>query len=142
MTTVAILAPGNMGSAVGARLAARGARTLTSLDGRSADSVARAAASGMQAASDEEIVRADIILSIVPPGHALSMAERFAHAIAASDEKPLYVDCNAVSPDTVRNIATLFETMNCPFADASIIGQPPREGGPDPKFYVCGPHAD
>jgi 3-hydroxyisobutyrate dehydrogenase-like beta-hydroxyacid dehydrogenase len=142
MTNVAIVAPGNMGSAVGAGLVARGARVLTSLDGRGPGSLTRAAAAGMQSASDKEIAAADVILSIVPPGIAFSTAERFAKSIAAAEGRPLYVDCNAISPATVQNIAALFEDIGCPFVDASIIGHPPRDGGPDPRFYVCGPHAD
>ena len=40
--TIAVVAPGAMGSAVGARLAARGARVLTSVEGRSAATRGRA----------------------------------------------------------------------------------------------------
>jgi L-threonate 2-dehydrogenase len=40
--TVAIVAPGEMGAAVAARLGERGVRVMTSLAGRSAASVARA----------------------------------------------------------------------------------------------------
>ena len=44
MPTIAVIAPGAMGSAIGARLVEHGARVLTSLDGRGPASRARAAA--------------------------------------------------------------------------------------------------
>ena len=75
---LAVIAAGGMGSAVGKRLAENGVRVLTSLEGRSAASAARAKAAGMVAASDPEIATADIVLSIVPPGEALPLAQRLA----------------------------------------------------------------
>ena len=56
--TVAIIAPGNMGSAVGRRLTEHKVKVLTSLTGRSAASAARARTAGMQAASDRELTEA------------------------------------------------------------------------------------
>ena len=70
---VAVIAPGAMGAAVGKRLADNGLKVLTSLKGRSAETQARAKAAGMVDASDEEIAASDFILSILPPGDALSL---------------------------------------------------------------------
>src|SRR5687768_2083864 len=64
---VAIIAPGNMGAAVGGRLTTNGVKVLTSLANRGAASATRAAGAGLEAASDAEITRADFLLSIVPP---------------------------------------------------------------------------
>ena len=69
---VAVIAPGMMGAGVGKRLVDHGARVLTSLEGRSAETAARAKAAGMAAASDEEIAACDFILSILPPGDAVA----------------------------------------------------------------------
>src|SRR6188508_1617952 len=102
---VAVIAPGMMGSAVGGRLAAHGLKVLTSLKGRSAETVQRAKTANMADAGDEEIAAADFILSILPPGDAVALAQRFAPALTASNAKPVYVDCNAVSPSTVERIA-------------------------------------
>jgi 3-hydroxyisobutyrate dehydrogenase-like beta-hydroxyacid dehydrogenase len=138
---IAVIAAGDMGSGVGARLSERGCRVLTSLEGRSAASRARAGAANMADATDAEIAAADMILSIVPPGDALGLAERFAPAMAAAASKPLYVDCNAVSPDTVAKIAAVVEAAGAPFVDAGIIGMAPK---PDytPAIYASGPEAD
>jgi putative dehydrogenase len=138
---VAVIAPGAMGAAVGKRLVEHGLKVLTSLDGRSAATVARASAAGLTAASDEEIARADLILSILPPGDALPLAQRFAPALTASNSKPVYVECNAVSPPTVERIAAAIAPTGCPFVDAGIIGAPPRPDYGGPTFYASGREA-
>jgi 3-hydroxyisobutyrate dehydrogenase-like beta-hydroxyacid dehydrogenase len=140
-STIAVIAPGAMGAAVAARLVDNGARVLTLLDGRSEASRARAAQAGMTAASETEIVTADIVLSIVPPAQAEALAERLRPALFAAASKPLYIDCNAVNPDTVRRIAATVAAAGCPFADAGIIGGPPKPGGAGPRFYVSGSQA-
>ena len=119
---VAVIAPGMMGAAVGQRLVKNGIKVLTSLTGRSADTAARAQAAGMTGASDGEIVAADFILSILPPGDALALAQRYAPALAASNSKPVFVDCNAVAPPTVDRIAAVIMPTGAPFVDAGIVG--------------------
>src|SRR5262249_41134155 len=79
---VAVIAPGMMGAAVGKRLVDHGLKVLTSLKGRSAETSERAKAAGMVAASDEEIAASDFILSILPPGDAVALAQRFAPALS------------------------------------------------------------
>jgi L-threonate 2-dehydrogenase len=138
---VAVIAPGAMGAATGARLVEHGLVVLTSLSGRSAATIARARKAGMRDASDEEIASADLLLSILPPGEALPLAERFAPRLKASNRKPAYVECNAVSPPTVERIAAAIAPTGCPFVDAGIIGQPPKQGYDGPTFYASGPEA-
>src|ERR1043166_5671111 len=95
---VALIAPGNMGAAVGKRPTENGLQVITSLEGRSEESVKRARAAGMTDASRDQIAAADLILSIVPPGDALSLAELLAPALARGNRKPAYVEGNAVNP--------------------------------------------
>jgi 3-hydroxyisobutyrate dehydrogenase-like beta-hydroxyacid dehydrogenase len=140
--TVAIIAQGGMGAATAARLTGNGVRVLTSLTSRSEASAKRAKAAGMVDAADTEIAAADIVLSIVPPGEALPLAERLAPALTAANRKPVYADCNAVSPDTVKKIAAVIDPTGTPFADAGIIGGPPRAGYGGPIFYYSGAGAD
>jgi 3-hydroxyisobutyrate dehydrogenase-like beta-hydroxyacid dehydrogenase len=127
-----------MGAAVGKRLVDNGLKVLTSLGGRSQETVARAKAAGMVAASDEEIAATDFILSILPPGDALALAERFVPPLKASNAKPVYVDCNAINPKTVARVAAAIAPTDCPFADAGIIGAPPKPGDGGPRFYASG----
>jgi putative dehydrogenase len=135
---VAVIAPGAMGAAVGQRLVDNGLKVLTSLKGRSADTQARAKAAGMTGASDEEIAASDFILSILPPGDALSLAQRFAPALAARNAKPVYVDCNAINPKTVERVAAAIAPTGCPFGDCGIIGSPPKPGDAGPRLYASG----
>jgi len=139
--TVAIIAPGNMGSAVGARLTENKLKVLTSLAGRSAASAARASAAGMAAVDDARLTEADFLLSIVPPGDALALAKRLTDVLTAANKKPVYVDCNAVSPNTVLDIAEVVAATGCPFVGAGIIGPPPKPGSSNTKFYAAGPAA-
>jgi 3-hydroxyisobutyrate dehydrogenase-like beta-hydroxyacid dehydrogenase len=138
---VAVVAAGEMGSGVGARLAERGCRVLTSLAGRSAATGARAEAAGMADVADAELAAADIFLSIAPPAEALAVAERFAPALQATPVKPLYADCNAVGPDLVREIGAVIGATGAPFVDAGIIGVAPQPSGYSPVLYCSGPDA-
>lgn len=135
---IAVIAAGAMGSAVGGRLVETGADVITSLAGRSEASVARARKVGMRGVADAEIARAAIILSIVPPSDALALAERLAPVLRAATPKPVYIDCNAVSAATAKTIADVIAVTGCPFADAGIIGGPPRSGYDGPSVYVSG----
>jgi 3-hydroxyisobutyrate dehydrogenase-like beta-hydroxyacid dehydrogenase len=141
---VAVIAAGAMGAAVGKRLADHGVTVLTSLAGRSTATAARAAAAGMTAASDAEIAASDFVLSILPPGDALALAQRFAPALRASNVKPIYVECNAVNPATVERIAATIAPTGCAFVDAGIIGPPPKPSPPGQgrgtgtRFYASG----
>jgi len=138
---VAVVAPGNMGAAVGKLLTAHAVEVLTTLEGRSSASAARAASAGMRAVSSGELVRAQILLSIVPPASALAFAELMAPALQGAARKPVFVDCNAVSPATAQRIGAVIETTGAPFVDAGIIGPPPRAGAAQPSIYASGPHA-
>lgn len=141
--TVAVIAQGAMGAGFGRRLTGRGVTVLTSLAGRSARSAERAAAAGMRAVTDAEIAGADIILSIIPPAEARALAERLAPHLAAAARKPLYVDCNAISPGTARAVAAVITASGACFADGGIIGGPPRqEDGYTPVLYTSGEHAE
>jgi len=135
---IGVVAPGAMGGGIGGELVKHGARVLTSLDGRSAATAARARAAGMAAASLDEIAAADLILSIVPPGEALALADRLAPAMTAAQRKPVYVDGNAVSPQTKRRVAASIAATGCAFVDGCIIGSPPTPDGKVPALYVSG----
>jgi 6-phosphogluconate dehydrogenase-like protein len=138
---VAIGAPGAMGSAVAKRLHDHDVEVLTTLAGRSGETVQRAKAAGMTALSRGELARADIFLSIVPPGAATSVAEEIAGLCAESTHKPLYVDCNAINPNTAARVAKIVEHAGMRYADAGIIGGPPKRGYDGPTFYLSGEHA-
>jgi putative dehydrogenase len=138
---VTIIAPGDMGSAVGKRLVDHGLMVMTDLTGRSDASAKRARAAGMEAVTEAEAATADLVLSIVPPGEALALAEKLAPVLARQPGKPVYVDCNAVNPETAKRIAGVITAAGVPFVDAGIIGAPPVPDTPGPAFYASGPDA-
>lgn len=136
--TIAVVAPGAMGSGLARGLADHGAHVLTSLDGRSEATKARARAAGMQDASLDEMAGAELILSVVPPGEAIALAERFVPALEKRGNAATFVDCNAVSPQTKQELAGIVAPTGAAFIDASIIGLPPTPDGKKPAIYVSG----
>ena len=138
---VAIIAQGSMGAGVARRLADHNVTVLTSLTGRSAASAQRAAEAGMLAVDDARLAEADFVLSIVPPGEALALAQRLAPVLAAANHKPVYVECNAISPSTMLKVAAAIGATGCAFVGAGIIGPPPKPGSSNTKFYAAGPFA-
>jgi 3-hydroxyisobutyrate dehydrogenase-like beta-hydroxyacid dehydrogenase len=143
MTAIAVIATGEMGAGVAQRLVERGARVLTSLSGRSAASAKRAEAAGVKVTDDAALIaEAEMFLSIVPPAVAGATAERFLPLIQKAARKPVYIDCNAIAPQTLHAIAKMFADKSLPFLDASIIGGAPRPGGPSPRLYMSGPISD
>jgi 3-hydroxyisobutyrate dehydrogenase-like beta-hydroxyacid dehydrogenase len=139
MTTLGLIGAGAMGAATGARLVQGGFEVLTPLDGRSAETRRRAEAAGLVPASLGDLARADLILTIVPPGEAIGVATALAPILAASSAKPAYIDFNAVNPaTTLKAVAEALAQTGCDVIDGSIIGGPPGPTGPGPAYYVSG----
>jgi 3-hydroxyisobutyrate dehydrogenase-like beta-hydroxyacid dehydrogenase len=138
--TIAIMSPGDMGHAVGAVLREGGLRVISALDGRSRRTRTLATRAGIeQVADDAALAReADMLLSIVVPSEAITLAERIAGALRRTGAAPLYVDCNAIAPQTVRHVAGVVEAAGGRFVDAGIIGPPPKPGGSSTRFYASG----
>lgn len=122
---IALISPGAMGSAIGARLRDEGHALFTALTARSAASRARAEAAGMRHAEDDALAACDIILSILPPADAADLVERLLPHIAAQKTKPLFVDANALNPATKKALATRLATVGCEMVDGAILGPPP-----------------
>jgi 3-hydroxyisobutyrate dehydrogenase-like beta-hydroxyacid dehydrogenase len=115
--------PGDMGAALGASLVSREFRVLWASQGRSAQTVARAKAAGLEDLEtlDRAVADADVILSICPPHGALPLARE----VAACGFRGTYVDANAISTETARHIGRVMEDRGASFVDGGIIGLPP-----------------
>ena len=139
---VAIVATGEMGNAVGRLLREGGAVVTTCLAGRSARTQKLAEQAGITAVADDDrlVAGADVFLSIIPPGESVALAERVAKAIKQTGAKPVFVECNAVSPATVRRVAEIIGPTGATLVDVGIIGPPPAKGNAT-KFYASGPRA-
>lgn len=139
LPVIAILMPGDMGHGVGRALREHGHRVVTCLAGRSARTRGLAEQAGLEDCGDLEtlVAEADLILSILPPGRALQQAKSVAQAIAATGQKPVYADCNAISPQRAEEIGAVIEGAGAPYIDAGIIGLAPGKPGKT-RFYVSG----
>lgn len=130
--TVGLLYPGEMGAAIGAALVARGDAVLWASAGRSPATAERAERAGLADVGDvgELCRRCDLLLSVCPPHAAADVARR------AAGFGGVYVDANAVSPETARAIARLFGR----FVDGGIVGPPPVHTGTT-RLYLSGGEA-
>jgi 3-hydroxyisobutyrate dehydrogenase-like beta-hydroxyacid dehydrogenase len=133
--TVGLLHPGEMGATVGAALVAGGARALWASEGRSAATAARAREIGLEDGGGlAAVVRASrVILSVVPPHGALTLGR----AVAALGFTGLYVDANAVAPETAREIGRAVEAAGARFVDGGIIGPATKKRGTT-RIYLSG----
>jgi hypothetical protein len=85
--------------------------------------------------------RADAILSVCPPHAALDTAW------AVQGFGGLYVDANAISPATAREVALMVEEGGATYIDGGIIGRPPPAFPSAPaadstRLYLSGGQAD
>ena len=133
MTVVGVLHPGEMGAVVAGALRERGETVLWASAGRSAATAERAEAAGLEDAGDiaEVCRRCEILLSICPPHAAVEVAR------AASGFAGIYVDANAIAPDTARAIAKLQPRL----VDGGIVGPPPSRSGTT-RLYLSGEEAE
>jgi 3-hydroxyisobutyrate dehydrogenase-like beta-hydroxyacid dehydrogenase len=140
MTSVGIVSPGAMGSAVGRVLAAGGSRVVATVDGRSARTVGLAEGIELLPALADVVAASEIVLSIVPPAAARAVAAAIARAAAETGARPLVADLNATAPETAREVAGLLHEAGLAAVDGSISGPPPRAPG-STVVYLSGPVA-
>ena len=133
--TVGLLHPGEMGAALGSVLQG-GTTVLWASAGRSDATARRAEEAGLQDVGtvDELAQRSNVIVSVCPPHAAFEVAR------TVSGFTGVYVDANAVSPETTRAIAALVEEGGARFVDGGIVGPPPRAAGTT-RLYLSGPDA-
>ena len=136
---VGLISPGQMGAAVGARLATHGVRVITPT-GRSKTSEERALSAGLELVPEAELAGADFVFCIVPPDQAMPTAERVS-ALPRGTSAPLYIDWNAISPARSIDIGAVVEGAGIGFADGSIIGYPGKPADPGPLLVASGPDA-
>jgi 3-hydroxyisobutyrate dehydrogenase-like beta-hydroxyacid dehydrogenase len=138
--TVAVIGTGDMGSAVGAALVRAGYRAVTAGEGRSNLSRRLAREAGVEDVGSLEsaVAAASLVLSIVPPAAATTFAASAAHAMLAVGARPVFADCNAVAPATVRAIERALTPTGAPFVDVGIVGRSPGIGRERTRLYVSG----
>ncbi|HEY1466964.1 MAG TPA: DUF1932 domain-containing protein [Acidimicrobiales bacterium] len=134
--TIGLLHPGEMGSAIGAALVEAGYTVTWASAGRSSASAHRAASANLVdlGTVDAVIDRCQLILSICPPTHAVTVANEVAGFGG------LYLDANAIAPATARRVAAVIEAGGGSYVDGGIIGGPPTPTY-GPRLYLSGPAA-
>lgn len=132
---IGIVHPGEMGAAVGAAARLNGARVLWASDGRGATTRMRAQAVGLEDVGTVArlVTESALILSICPPASAVDVGRE----IAALGFRGVYVDGNAVSPDTTLVVGDIVSAGGAQFVDGGIIGPPPHRPGTT-RLYLSG----
>ncbi|MBW2242534.1 MAG: NAD(P)-dependent oxidoreductase [Deltaproteobacteria bacterium] len=126
MRTLGLLHPGQMGASVGACARESGHRVLVALDGRTVATRSRAADVGLEDVGGlaELAKESELILAVCPPSAARELLE----AVLAEGFEGIYVDANAISPATARELAHRCEGK-ARFVDGGIIGPPAHTPG-------------
>jgi 3-hydroxyisobutyrate dehydrogenase-like beta-hydroxyacid dehydrogenase len=126
---IVILHPGAMGSAVARVLVESGHQVGWLPIGRTAATRTRAEAAGMAACESAE--GCEVVLSICPP----AAAEETARSLAGFTG--IYVDANAVSPQTAGAVRDIVVAQGARYVDGGIIGPPPTSPGTT-RLYLSG----
>ena len=142
LKTIAILSPGDMGHGVGKVLAESGYDVITYLAGRSQRTRELAAAAGIRdvPSLEEMTTQADLVMSILVPAHAIGVARDVADAMRAAGTSRPFADCNAVSPRSASEMASIISAAGGDYIDGGIIGGSPAKGAV-PRIYTSGPRA-
>ena len=132
---ILLLHPGAMGASIGAALTSNGHDVTWVSANRSAATRDRANGAGLRAvATLDEALDVDIVVSVCPPDAAVTVAQ----SVTERGFAGIYVDGNAVSPDTAASVASLVGDR---YVDGGIVGPPAwREG--TTRFYLSGSRAD
>jgi 3-hydroxyisobutyrate dehydrogenase-like beta-hydroxyacid dehydrogenase len=133
---IGLLHPGEMGAALGRLLRGRGHDVGWVSAGRSEATAERAHDAGLRdAGSLPDLVDAsELILSICPPHAAVDVAG------SVAGFGGLYLDANAIAPETARRVAAIVEGGGARFVDGGVIGPPPREPS-HTRLYLSGAEA-
>lgn len=113
---IGVVHPGNMGAALAECVEGQ---VFWASEGRSQESAARAREAEIVdlGSLDSMVASVDVIISVCPPVAAVEVAEQ----VSGLGFDGLYLDVNAVSPATARQIGRLFPR----FVDGGIVGPPP-----------------
>ncbi len=140
--SIGITSPGDMGQGVALCLKSIGFHVCMASDGRSARTRGLGEKAGLTdcGSLDKLVQTCDMVMSILDPGAAVTNARAVAAACKATGRKIVFVDCNAIAPQTMTEITNIMSAVGCTVIDGGIIGPPPR-GTAKQRFYVSGPDA-
>lgn len=140
---VGILSIGEMGYHWAQLLASHGVEVLTYTKGRSEVTRKRAENAGARSVPSlgRLVAESDLVVSVVVPSAARRVAAKVAKALLKVGRKDLlYLDANAISPMTAREIEQHLSPACANFVDGCIIGSAAKMGQ-GTVVYVSGPQA-
>lgn len=140
--SIGITSPGDMGQGVAMCIKALGFNVCMASDDRSERTRTLGEKAGLtDCKSLEKLVQTcDMVLSVLDPGAAVTNAQAVAAACKATNRKIVFVECNAIAPNTMHEITGIMQAAGCTVIDAGIVGPPPRNNAKQ-RFFVSGPHA-
>ena len=125
-------------------LVANGLRVIRCLEGRSERTRGLAEKAGIAAVNPyaEMVCEAQMVISIMVPAEVKQAVTRVAEALKKTGEQIVYVDCNAIVPETAKRVALVVEATGSRTEDAGIIGGPPGSADSSTRilyfWYACG----
>lgn len=132
---IGLLHPGEMGASVGAALLVNGMEVGWVNVGRSAATQHRGRPFQAFESLHELTIWADAVISICPPEAAVSQAQM----VYATAFDGLYIDANAIAPNTAKEILRIFGAGA--YVDGGIIGPPALTPGTT-RLYLSGQHSE
>ncbi len=111
----------------------QGASVFWASEGRSPATAKRAKAAGLTDAGSlgDLVERSDVLLSVCPPFAASDVARSIAGF------RGIFVEANAVAPQTAQAIAAIIESPGGRCVDGGIVGPPPQKAGMA-RLYLSG----
>ncbi len=132
---IGLLHPGQMGVTLGMALRQNAHEVLWLADQRSAATTTRAQQAGFIGVETQLdlVQRSDAVICVCPPAAAKEVAGQ----VAGLGFDGVYIDANAVAPQTAVEIGTSFAER---FVDGGIIGPPAYKSG-STRLYLSGAQA-
>lgn len=131
---IGVLHPGEMGSSVGDALIQANHEVFWASVSRSESTRARASGWQEKIELKDLVEEVGAIVSVCPPSEAVAVA----NAVAGFNFEGIYLDGNAIAPQSALEIAGLFGEH---YVDGGIIGPPARQLG-STRLYMSGVKAE
>ncbi|MBI2358703.1 MAG: NAD(P)-dependent oxidoreductase [Deltaproteobacteria bacterium] len=144
MKRIGILSIGEMGYHWARLLGSQGIEVLTYAGGRSEVTQRRATNAGVRLVPSMRVLleESDLVVSVVVPLAAKRVASQVARSLARVGRRDLlYLDANAISPMTAREIERALAPAGAIFVDGCIIGSAARIGH-GTLICLSGPQAE
>jgi len=131
------LHPGQIGSYLAKIASNNGHKVVWASEGRSEQTKERAVKSKMiDLITVSELAKiSDVIISICPPHGASFTAEK----ISKSNFSGIYLEANAISPNSVKNLSQLLASKGIQTVDGAVFG-PFKKEGRKPMLLLSGEH--